>query len=480
MSDVKITISAEDKASGVFDKIGGKFADLDKKLIKTGQQMNALGNKLTLGLTLPLAAAGAAAFKYASDQGEALNAANVIFAEHMDVIEEFGKVAATQAGLSKTQFYQMGAEMGAILTGLGLDLESAADETVNLTKRAADMASIFNTDVDQAMAAIQSGLNGMPLPLRKFGVNLTEARIKAKALEMGLWDGTGAMDEQSAVLARLAVIYEQTDAIQGDFVRTSGEVANATRIATARFKDQTAELGTRLIPIGQKLIEMLSKLLDGYDKLSEGQKNTILVIGGLLAILGPLLKIFGYLFIAVGKLIPLFGLVVKGFGAIVIAVKAAGAVVSAAMMPVLAALAAAIGLVVWAADNVIFAFKQLGPVIKGEMTYLEAMQNGFNNLIKPIEWVTNKIKTFIDWVSKIKIPDVLLGKSPSPFEKSLRGITDAMDGLNKRTFSPAISGFGATASTASTTYNQTLVIHTSAPHEPIIDDFEMMKSWAGA
>jgi hypothetical protein len=477
-NNVEIILSAKDHASKVMGDFGSKMDGVKKKMDAFAAKASHLGNVMTVGLTVPLIGAGVAITKLASDQGEALNAASVVFGEAIDVIEAYGQTAAQTAGLTKTEFYQMGAELGAILKGFGIDVDEAAGHTVDLTARAADMASIFNTDVSQALAAIQSGLRGQSQPLTNFGVNLTEANIKAKALELGLWDGEGALTEYAKATARLAVIIEQTDDIAGDFANTSDDLANKTRIATAEAKNQAAELGQRLIPIALQLVTVLEKLTSMFAGLSEKQKDNVVTMGIVVAAAGPVIKILTGIYFVVGKLIPIFALLVKGFGAIVIAVKAVGVVLSAVAMPTLAALVAAIGLVIWAVDSVIFNIKQLGPVLKGEITYLEYMKAGFANLIKPIEWVTDKIKTFIDWVSKIKIPDVLLGKSPSPFEKSLRGITDAMDGLNKRQFMPGLVGAGAAASGAINNTYYTYNMTANYPHQnraSLAEDIRLME-----
>jgi hypothetical protein len=39
-----------------------------------------------------------------------------------------------------------------------MNLDKVADSTIDLTKRAADLASVFNTDVDVAMSAINQAL----------------------------------------------------------------------------------------------------------------------------------------------------------------------------------------------------------------------------------------------------------------------------------------------------------------------------------
>ena len=82
--------------------------------------------------------------------------------------------------------------------------------------------------------------------------------IEAKALEMGLCDGTGAITAAAKAQASYALIMEQTTLAQGDFSRTSDGLANQQRIIAANFKNMKATIGTALLP----MIETLSSTLN--------------------------------------------------------------------------------------------------------------------------------------------------------------------------------------------------------------------------
>jgi hypothetical protein len=58
------------------------LAGAGRKLQASADQIGQMGNRLTARVTLPLAALGAVAIKAASDQGEALNALNVVFEDN--------------------------------------------------------------------------------------------------------------------------------------------------------------------------------------------------------------------------------------------------------------------------------------------------------------------------------------------------------------------------------------------------------------
>lgn len=233
---------ARGKVEGALSKIGGTVQKIGKVAI-TG----ILGGVAAVGVGI--AAVANQAIPAASNLNEALNATNVVFGEAAGIVQEFGKTAADSAGLSEAAFNQLAATTGAMLQNYGLDSETAANATVDLGQRAADMASIFNTDVDQALTAINAALRGEADPIERFGVSMNAAAVQAKAMEMGLADSTAELDQAALTQARLALLFEQTDAIAGDFVNTSDQLANASRVQKARWENFMASIGSFALPI---------------------------------------------------------------------------------------------------------------------------------------------------------------------------------------------------------------------------------------
>lgn len=307
-----------------------------KKMGEFGDKMKNVGSNMTAAITLPFIGLGAVAVDAASNLAESGNAVNVVFGESADIMHEFGKSAAENVGLAESEFNQLGAVTGSFLKNLGFDQEAAAKETINLTERAADMASIFNTDVDQALQAIQSGLKGEFNPLEQFGVKMNAAAIEAKALEMGLADQNGELDDNAKAQAALALIYEQTNALAGDFKNTSDGLANSMRITKAQFTDAAANLGTQLLPYVLQAVQYISQLIAKFQGLSPEQQKMILLFAGAAAAIGPILMIVGSLITALSAIIPVIG--------------AVGAALSPFLLPILAIIAA-IGLLYLAWTN---------------------------------------------------------------------------------------------------------------------------------
>lgn len=213
------------------------------------------------GLAVLTAAAWDAAGS-ASRLAESSNAVGKVFGDAAGTIDKFGTTAAKSVGLSQAAFNELATSTGSLLTNFGYSAQDAADQTIVLAQRAADMASVFNTDVDTALAAVNAGLRGETEPLRAFGVNVSDAALKAKALELGLYSGKGALDANAKAQAAVALTMEQTAKVAGDFADTSDGMANRQRILSASFEDTKAKLGTALLPVIEKAIGILQSLAD--------------------------------------------------------------------------------------------------------------------------------------------------------------------------------------------------------------------------
>lgn len=254
-------------ANSILINIGAKTAQAVSEI---GKVNKALGEQMTAsekaGVAIKKAAVPAAAALTAlgggalyaagkaSDLGESVNAVEKVFGPASSTIKAFGREAAKNAGLSERAFNQLATSTGSLLTNMGYSQKEAADASVELAQRAADMASVFNTDVDTALSAINAGLRGEAEPLRAFGVGLSDAAVKSKALEMGLYSGKGALDANAKAAATQALIMEQTAKVAGDFADTADGAANAQRVMGAQVENLSAQLGTALLPIIEQVL----------------------------------------------------------------------------------------------------------------------------------------------------------------------------------------------------------------------------------
>jgi hypothetical protein len=144
----------------------------------------------------------------------------------------------------------------------GLGGQDLATFSNDFTALATDLASFNNTSPEEAVQAIGAALRGEAEPLRRFGVLLNDATLKQEALNLGIYDGKGALTAQQKILAAQSAIYKQTTDAQGDFLRTSDGLANSQRTLSAEFANIQAQLGQKLLPLMEDFTRSLLNISD--------------------------------------------------------------------------------------------------------------------------------------------------------------------------------------------------------------------------
>jgi uncharacterized protein YjgD (DUF1641 family) len=236
----------------------------DKGINAAQKAFKGLGSSLPLvGAAIAGAVTGVGVLAYksvqaASDLEEALSKNRVVFGAISVEVAAFAREANRAFGISETAALKAAGTFAVFGKSAGLagkDLQVFATDFVALS---ADMASFSNTTVDEAINAIGSALRGEAEPLRKYGVLLNDATLKAAATELGIYRGTAALTAQQKVLAAQKVIYEQTTDAQGDFARTSDGLANQQKILSATLENVKTNIGQALLPIFVKFVRFLN------------------------------------------------------------------------------------------------------------------------------------------------------------------------------------------------------------------------------
>lgn len=195
----------------------------------------------------------------ASSLAESQSKVNVVFGDSAKAVTDFANTAAEKMGMSKQAALEAAGTFGNLIQAFGLGQGQAKDMSTTLVQLASDLASFNNTSTEDAIQALRSGLSGETEPLKKYGVALNDVRLKQVAMNMGLYDGKGALDITAKTQAAYALILQDTALAQGDYARTADGVANRQRTLQAAFQDVKAEIGTALIPVYQSLLAFLQE-----------------------------------------------------------------------------------------------------------------------------------------------------------------------------------------------------------------------------
>ncbi len=205
----------------------------------------------------------------ASDQEEALNAMRVTFGDAAGSIEEFAFRGADAFNVSRSAALSYTATLGGILQASGLVQQAAAEMSIELVKRAADLASLKNLEIPDALEKIRAGLVGEVEPLRTVGVLLSETVVQQEAYASGIAETGAKLTDAQKVQARYNIIMEQTAVAQGDVANTAGSVANQQRDLAQTWEDNAATLGRRLQPAIAKLQRAVRDLIPLLTTLAE-------------------------------------------------------------------------------------------------------------------------------------------------------------------------------------------------------------------
>lgn len=206
----------------------------------------------------------------ASDLNESVSKVGVVFGDSAGEIQDWAKTAASSMGQSRQQALEAAGTFGNLFVALKIGAPQAAEMSKKMVGLAGDLASFNNVSPEEALEALRSGLVGETEPLRKFGVNLNDATLKAKAMELGLDDGKGVLDANAKAQAAYALILEQTGTAQGDFIRTSAGLANQQRIMSAQWIDLKASIGTAFLPVAAEAAKVVTtQLLPAFKNFAD-------------------------------------------------------------------------------------------------------------------------------------------------------------------------------------------------------------------
>lgn len=251
----------------IFSSLNTKGFDQAKKEFQSLEGFGKKAGFIVKNAFLPLAAVGTgvAAFGYkaalaASDLNEEISKSRQIFGGAAREIEAFGETAARSIGQSKQEAVAAASTFGIMGKAAGLTGTDLAQFSTKLVTLSSDLASFNNAKPAEVVQALGAALRGESEPMRRFGVLLNDAALKAEAMAMGIYKGKGPLDQQAKILAANSLILKQTTDAQGDFIRTSDSAANQQRILNASMKDLTAEIGKAFLPALQDILRFTASV----------------------------------------------------------------------------------------------------------------------------------------------------------------------------------------------------------------------------
>ena len=243
------------------------FGNLQTSIGSLGRNFAVVG----AGIVAATGLLGKAVMSASSFEAE-FEGVNQIFREAAGSVQAFAEAAAQTAGLSATEALRAAKTFGAFATSAGLGVDEAANFSTTLVQLAGDLGSFNDLPTADALAAIQSGLQGQAEPLRKFNVFLDDLTLKQALFNATGQKVTGTLTTQQKMLAAYTAIMEQTTVQQGDFVKYQDTLGNQLKIVGTEFENLTRDIGMMLIPV---ITEAMPVIREMATELGEKLKAAI-------------------------------------------------------------------------------------------------------------------------------------------------------------------------------------------------------------
>ena len=182
------------------------------------------------------------------DYTENMNLFSVSMGEYAQGAYDYANIVRDALGIDPSEWVRSQGIFMTMATGFGVASDRASVMSQNLTQLGYDLASFYNMDVEDAMTKLKSGLAGELEPLRAIGYDLSQAKLEATALALGIDKSVSSMTQaEKAQLRYYAIMTQVTDA-HGDMARTLDDPANQVRVLKSEFNMAAREIGNMFIP----------------------------------------------------------------------------------------------------------------------------------------------------------------------------------------------------------------------------------------
>lgn len=160
-------------------------------------------------------------------------------------------------GVDPTKAMTYMATIQSLGTSFGLASDKAYVLSKNLTQLAYDEASYWNKDVAETFTAMSSAISGEIEPIRRLGVDLSQARLQQELLTLGFNKQVSSLSQADKAVLRYIAIMKQTANIQGNLAQTIQSPANQIKILKAQLDMLAKSVGSLLYPALKSILPPL-------------------------------------------------------------------------------------------------------------------------------------------------------------------------------------------------------------------------------
>ncbi len=185
---------------------------------------------------------------------ETLNLFNVAMGNYAKEAKNYADEVSEIMGIDPATWMKSQAVIMTLTSGFGVASDRAATMSKNLAQLGYDLSSFFNISVKDTMEKLQSGISGELEPLRRLGYDLSQAKLEAIALSLGIDKSVSSMTQAEKAELRYHAILTQVTTAQGDMARTLEQPANQLRLFEAAINQTSRAIGNIFIPLVNRML----------------------------------------------------------------------------------------------------------------------------------------------------------------------------------------------------------------------------------
>jgi hypothetical protein len=276
-----VTISAD------INDFSKKLDAMTKGVDKAADRVAALGEKLTIGLTVPLVAAATAMAKFAADSEDSSARFERTFGSAADSVKSSLEAMKKVVPETTDELEKLATQTDIMLQGMEVAPAKAAAMSQAMLKLAADMAAVEHIPIAEALEALDKGLAGQSRGLITAGLGFTKLQLQQEAYRLNLLHVGSTLSESGTAQAAFSLIMQKAGLITGEASRTADESSKSWQFLSRDLKELGVSVGTLLLPAFVNIVNAARGVVNWFANLSTGTKQFLIDMASLIAIVGP-------------------------------------------------------------------------------------------------------------------------------------------------------------------------------------------------
>ena len=236
-------LNSTDKIPSSNKKASASFTDLYHSMLSVGKAAINTGKTIYEKFIKP-----------SSEYNEVVNLFSTSLGQYAEEAGNYASKVSELMGIDPKEWMKSQGVFMTLSTGFGVAGDKAYKMSQQLTQLGYDISSFQDISVEDAMLKLQSGLSGELEPLRRIGYDLSQAKLEAVALELGINKSLSSMTQAEKAQLRYYAIMTQVTQQHGDMAKTINEPANQMRIFSAQIQVTARSIGNIFIPMLQSIL----------------------------------------------------------------------------------------------------------------------------------------------------------------------------------------------------------------------------------